>query len=1175
MPHSDQMETPRRRGGRRMAMAVVTVLILCLLLPFLAELYLASPLAARHLSRLLSRTLGCPVTITALHTSGMGIAARGIAIGNPAGFPAGTLASADAVTVVPHWGALISGERALHRIVLDGVRLTLVRDRSGTWNLARLATGMKGKKPAPDTHIGEVVVRRGSLAVEGHRMEGIDLRLRDLSTQGTTESRLELAFADVAGNRFSLTGSGRMGPHPSFDLALSAPSMALSPLLPRLNGRVLDLSAARGSLAVRAQLREGVIRIDGGGTVQNGALRVRGQMVTLAGKLQAAASYDMREDRAVLDRLDLALSDFFTARLTGTVEQARREGRFDARLALDEVDLARLRRFLPASGTRIVTAGMLRTRGLRVVGDRARGVTGVDGAVALSGGTLAMGTKIVARDVGGTVSVSPAAGGWRVSGQLLSPRAAGDVMVDGLRIPFEAEVSSRFKPTVVRVAGMSCRVMGIPLEGGGWFRPTAAQPLQLSLRIPSSSLTLAATRLEPYGLRPERGTAALSLDLAGGVRSPFAGELAAAVNGAALSIKGKPATLGKGDLRARFAWHRGVASVAGTLLLDGASYGGRQGEVAAPFRLDGRSLVLDAPRFRFGPTAGTARLVVARLPDAPAGMVHPFTLEVTEGSVTHGTGGAGGINASIRGTYHGGTPGWPEVEGSGSAAHLTVQGKPIGAPSVRFALGREKGEAVVAGHLLGGALSARIDFPARAPLEDLRFSGSLRQARLAAIAPFVPATGRIPAVAGGEATISVDGGFAGSSGLRCGLEARLAGMALDGTGGKRLLSGAEARVAARVAGERLDLREAVAVLGKGASVRITGSMDRFRSPERTGTFSVTLPRTPLTALVDPLVNVLPRPVQEATLEGDVAVSAEVALAGKAGSVDGTATLSGVRFDFPSQKLDVSGVGGTIPFSLRTAAEAAKRSRQELSFSRENFVRLLEMLRPQAAWDHTLTVGKIRFGPLELGQTALGLRAGNGTLEIGSLRSGLYEGQLLGKGFVTVRGGIAYGADILVHDLSLARLCDAVPKIRGYVSGRVDGLLSLHGQGAGMDGLTGFTDLWAWESTRERMLLSREFLQRLAGKKLRGFFFRDDRPYDRGEISAYLENGYLTFTTLDLAHTNIFGIKDLSVSVAPVQNRIALTHLFGAIKEAATRGKAVAGEPAPAEKPAEMEFQWRD
>jgi hypothetical protein len=100
-----------------------------------------------------------------------------------------------------------------------------------------------------------------------------------------------------------------------------------------------------------------------------------------------------------------------------------------------------------------------------------------------------------------------------------------------------------------------------------------------------------------------------------------------------------------------------------------------------------------------------------------------------------------------------------------------------------------------------------------------------------------------------------------------------------------------------------------------------------------------------------------------------------------------------------------------------------------------------------------------------------------------------------------------------------------------------------------------------------MLVSKEFLQRLAGKKLKGFFFRDDRSYDRGEIGAYLEDGYLTFNQLNLSHTNLLGMKDLSVSVAPVQNRIGLQHLFESIRQAAARGKPAAGQP-PVETPVE-------
>ena len=108
-----------------------------------------------------------------------------------------------------------------------------------------------------------------------------------------------------------------------------------------------------------------------------------------------------------------------------------------------------------------------------------------------------------------------------------------------------------------------------------------------------------------------------------------------------------------------------------------------------------------------------------------------------------------------------------------------------------------------------------------------------------------------------------------------------------------------------------------------------------------------------------------------------------------------------------------------------------------------------------------------------------------------------------------------------------------------------------------------------------MKVSKEFLQKLAGKKFKGLFFRDDRPYDRGEIRGYLENGYLSFDTLDISHTNIFGIRDLSVTVAPVQNRISLGHLYASIKEAATRGKPTGGAEPPPSPPADTEFKWEE
>ncbi len=90
------------------------------------------------------------------------------------------------------------------------------------------------------------------------------------------------------------------------------------------------------------------------------------------------------------------------------------------------------------------------------------------------------------------------------------------------------------------------------------------------------------------------------------------------------------------------------------------------------------------------------------------------------------------------------------------------------------------------------------------------------------------------------------------------------------------------------------------------------------------------------------------------------------------------------------------------------------------------------------------------------------------------------------------------------------------------------------------------------------------------------FFQADRRFDRGEIDAVLEKGYLTFQTLDISHTNFLGIRDLSVSVAPVQNKISLDHLFTTIREAASRGKAATGGAAtPAKAPPATEFKWEE
>jgi hypothetical protein len=292
-------------------------------------------------------------------------------------------------------------------------------------------------------------------------------------------------------------------------------------------------------------------------------------------------------------------------------------------------------------------------------------------------------------------------------------------------------------------------------------------------------------------------------------------------------------------------------------------------------------------------------------------------------------------------------------------------------------------------------------------------------------------------------------------------------------------------------------------------------------------------------------------------------------------LDGTLKVRDVLMEVPTQNFKAVDINGNLPFSFDLAGGSSVKSRNESGFTRKNYPRLLEQLKTAPVGGQTISIGSIVFGSLTLGAVKLQASAVDGVTKIVSLRSSLYDGALLGSGYIEVKKGIHYRTDLLINGLSLKQFCATIPAIKDYISGRLDGVISLSGEGNDLTGLIGYSNLWVREGSGEKMHVSKTFLQKLAGKQLSGFFFRADRSFDKAEIIALLEDGNLTFETLDISNTNLFGVRDLSVSVAPSQNRIALDHLLTAIKQAAVRGKAASGTGAPAEAPAEPKFKWQE
>jgi hypothetical protein len=173
-------------------------------------------------------------------------------------------------------------------------------------------------------------------------------------------------------------------------------------------------------------------------------------------------------------------------------------------------------------------------------------------------------------------------------------------------------------------------------------------------------------------------------------------------------------------------------------------------------------------------------------------------------------------------------------------------------------------------------------------------------------------------------------------------------------------------------------------------------------------------------------------------------------------------------------------------------------------------------------------------------------------DIERFSANVFGGNLNGSARIDLSAGFDYRAGILIKGLSLERLCNGIEPIKGFISGKVDGIASFKSSGFDISHLIGMVDLWTYSAKNEKTMISKEFLQKVGGPSLKAYL--KDRPFDKGVLGLYLKDGYLIFRDLEISNRNFLGITDLSIKVAPVSNRIAIDHLLWTVAEAAERAK---------------------
>jgi hypothetical protein len=1190
MGEAEKVKDKLTTAGKYLACLAIAILCLVALSALAIGLYLATPLPARQVSRLLTSYLHQNFSVDSLQTAGSTLHLRGVRLDNPPGFPKGAMVAADSVAIAPRWGDLLLGRQSFRLIALDGIRITLERDSKGAWNFVQLQQLLASKKAAPtETRIQQLTVQHGSLKVEGQEVRGIALRIFNLATKGSRDAKVDLAFEDAAHNLFSLKGQARAGSDPALDLALTAPALSLQGVSTWLNLKKPDLfEGGSGSLQANTSFHKGELRAAGNFRFTHLRYSSASKIYPLTGNLEFAADYSMQRDAAQL-KSTLTVNNQLQVQAAGAVQDLKYARNFALDLAFSDIDLRALNTLMSEEARRnLIVGGRLGCRALHIAGNGSK-VTGASGLLQLRDGTLARGGRLLAAGLTGTAAFSRAGDGVHAEGRLSLSGPHGKALLETLDLPFDLSVSRQLKLLKAQIPSFSAQLSGVPCSGRLAFDAGRESPLTVSLKLPVAKISALQPLLGRYELTARSGTASLALEASGRSPQQWVGTVGlqlADFRGA----RGKNALeVEQASVNARLRRGAGHLWIQGEAQLKAFAYNGKGGDARFNYRIADNMAYLDAADV----SAAGARILIAHLSaaipvqsDTAKLTRFPASVDFDGCSVKERDFEVSLLAGRLRGNLQTGPAGrWLEGTADLASGRVAWQGNVVAAPAARVVFSRPGAVGELNGKLLGGTLSGSVSGNPFAPEAGASFDLRLKDAELAGAAPFFLKNAKISPT-GGLVDLNLSGAYSRRDGLSCRFVSKGSRIALTGAGKKTLISGAALSLAGNLAAEKLSIDDATISPDLGVALRMKGELAHPFSKKRTGSLTFSLQETAANNIVVPLVNLLPRVIQEATLDGTLAAQGKLELQGGGELLEGSLVFKGGHFEVPQQKLVVSGINGRFPFSLDLAGKAGGKPPSSLMFSRENFPQLLTRLRHDDGGE-VLSIGKVGFGPMELGTLTMHVSAKNGITEITSLSSSLYEGALLGRGYLSLRDGFNFRGDLLLNGLSLKQLCSIFPGIKGYISGRVDGVISISGDSKGFSGLSGFTELWAREGSGEKMLVSKEFLQRLANQKLSGFFFSSDRSYDAAEIKAMMEEGNLTFETLQIVHTNLVGVRDLNVSIAPTQNRIALDHLLDSIKQAAVRGKPsaagkapAAGEKtpsaadqAPAEAPATQEFKW--
>jgi hypothetical protein len=342
------------------------------------------------------------------------------------------------------------------------------------------------------------------------------------------------------------------------------------------------------------------------------------------------------------------------------------------------------------------------------------------------------------------------------------------------------------------------------------------------------------------------------------------------------------------------------------------------------------------------------------------------------------------------------------------------------------------------------------------------------------------------------------------------------------------------------------------VMGK-ISTDVSGTIKRIMQKDRITEIKINQPEVKVADIRETFWEIFPDSLLYAGLDGAIASEALISFAPGILKVNGTLRIRELILQGENGEYSIGPVNGAMPIAYSKNNDE-KKVLKFPSFDRPEFDNQIKYYSQKTFGNDysRITIGSLNYGFKFSDSINVWIKQEGSLLNIGRFSGNIFGGRLNGSAVVDVSDDLNYRAGILLEGLSLTKLCDGIEPIKGYISGKVDGIASLKGKGTGISQLIGKADFWTYSTKEEKTEISREFLQRVGGPSL-GAYLRD-RNFDKGIMSLYLQDGFIIFKELEMSNRNLLGMTDLSVKVVPLSNRIAIDHLMWSITEAAQRAK---------------------